>query len=509
MSQQNFYGSHHPVLAGGGDHSMSNLPAASLLRARMAMMRGAVHPGHAMATTTAATSLERTHQSHGNGERGAAAPTLPDHLMAVVRRRSFITTKQLSTSAGRAETTIRRRAADPPGEHAGTSVTSGDISLKRGFQEEQPVVNGDGAPILAAQTKARLTAAPGVDFLATAVMAVEASNAASKRLYASGGDSAGPPLKRGRLTGLENNAAATSTAAGMRGRVGRSWDQCFEALMQFHALHGHCNITAEGCPEDLALVIWASNQRTRKLYLAPKQRYKLDMLGFRWDNNNSAALSSIQRTIPTGQAAISAPILRAQASHLPARNIFDVLEHYTQRHPTATQTTSQALQETKSPSVLTQKKQRKDRGGDADDEIFWNRMYQTLQEFHTARGHCRISPDVTLGDQKFSDWAIQQRDLFRRNLLSVDRYGKLNAIGFEWGATDIKLGNPVINTGKKSKTKKNDKNDPGRKRIRSFEENFQALIMYKNEFGTCCFVVLACYNWNAETNSHASWMFII
>ena len=448
-------------------------------------MRGAFHPGPAMP----ATAVEHSH--HGSPEQGAVVPALPAHLMAAVRSSS--TNEQFSASGGgRAATTMARRAADPPGEHAsgehaGASVTSGDTSLKRGFPEEQPMVQAVGEPRPAAQAKARLPVAPGVDFLATAVMAVEAANAANK-----GHSAEDPPWKRGRLATWEDDAAATRAAAGMmRAHGTRSWDECFGALLKFHARHGHCNITADNCPGDVALILWVSNQRTQKLYLTTEQRCKLDMLGFCWDNNNtSVPLSSIHPAIPAGHSTMSAAHFRTPASHLPARNIFNVLEQYTQRHPLPTPTILQTSEERKSHPVCSQKERLNDSGG--DDETYWNSMHQTLQGFQKARGHCRISPDLTLGDQKFSDWAIQQRDLFRRKLLPQDRYAKLQAIGFEWGATQIGVSNPVINTGKKGKVKKNtknDKNDPARKRIRSFEENFQALIQYKKEHGRFCFVL--------------------
>ena len=84
--------------------------------------------------------------------------------------------------------------------------------------------------------------------------------------------------------------------------------------------------------------------------------------------------------------------------------------------------------------------------------------------------------------------------MYKKCLLADERQAKLDEIGFDWDGEEKKKKTVAESSvGRKEKssvslvgTKMVDaKETPRRKRMRSFEENFQALVEYKNEFGHC------------------------
>jgi len=169
---------------------------------------------------------------------------------------------------------------------------------------------------------------------------------------------------------------------------------------------------------------------------------------------------------------------------LRSRNIFMALERHQQKH------SFQNLQQEKEQ----QKKTAAAPASQNSDDRVWNAMFQTLQAFYEAHGHCCVTPDIAHGNQQFNAWLIDQRTLYKKCLLADERQAKLDEIGFDWDGEEKKKKTVAESSvGRKEKssvslvgTKMVDaKETPRRKRMRSFEENFQALVEYKNEFGHC------------------------
>ena len=358
MSQRNLYGT--------TAYDRSNLPTASLLQARAALLREMLPGGSNTAAAAAAA---------------AAAARMRQQLPQDLGRR------------GGGGTTRSMAAPDPPGEHVGTSVCPGDNALKRGLQKQQPVVNVVSKVIAATpppRSRPSAFIAPGVSFLLTAVAAVEAADAAAAAAAAAAKRNvspddhthpAGPATKKARRT------ATTSATIGER-----SWDEYFGALVSFHARQRHSNITVDNHPEDPELAIWVRDQRARKIFLTTEQRYKLDLVGF-W--KDGATSNGARGTLSSVAYRAAAPLGRAPEQ---AHSIFAALEQYKQRHP--------------------------------------------------APAH------------------PMARETKARQL-SLPQHQDLN-------------GGDVM---KKDGTR--EEKEPRRKRVRSFEENFEALLEYKKEYGNC------------------------
>ncbi len=88
-----------------------------------------------------------------------------------------------------------------------------------------------------------------------------------------------------------------------RDRAAARWAERIAQLLAFRARHGHGSVPLP-CPEDIALGIWASEQRRRKRrgILAPERIRQLEEAGFAWNlqRKAGAATDSEGREAPAG-----------------------------------------------------------------------------------------------------------------------------------------------------------------------------------------------------------------
>lgn len=62
----------------------------------------------------------------------------------------------------------------------------------------------------------------------------------------------------------------------------RTWQESFEALVNYKNRHGDCLVPIHNHHEDLALGGWVNHQRSKKSKLTAEQRQKLEGIGFAW-----------------------------------------------------------------------------------------------------------------------------------------------------------------------------------------------------------------------------------
>ena len=85
----------------------------------------------------------------------------------------------------------------------------------------------------------------------------------------------------------------------------------------------------------------------------------------------------------------------------------------------------------------------------------WERGFEALRRFRAREGHCCPERHHLEGDFKLGDWVSVQR--YRKDLLSVERKRRLDAIGFVWSWQDY-----------------------------LWERNFAALVNFQRRDGHCC-----------------------
>ena len=88
-------------------------------------------------------------------------------------------------------------------------------------------------------------------------------------------------------------------------------------------------------------------------------------------------------------------------------------------------------------------------------ERHWERGFAVLSRFRAREGHCCPSRHHVEGKFRLGDWVSVQR--YRKDLLSVERKRRLNAIGFVWDWREY-----------------------------LWEQNFVALLKFKRREGHCC-----------------------
>jgi len=89
----------------------------------------------------------------------------------------------------------------------------------------------------------------------------------------------------------------------------------------------------------------------------------------------------------------------------------------------------------------------------------WERMYSALVEYKNKHGNSTVHPDSP-EHRKLARWVHHQRRLRRSRLLGKRHQGKLDILGFDWGA-------------------------PQGQQRQPWEEILEELIQYKEQYGTC------------------------
>ena len=89
-------------------------------------------------------------------------------------------------------------------------------------------------------------------------------------------------------------------------------------------------------------------------------------------------------------------------------------------------------------------------------EYEWENNFNLLKEYKERYGDCNVPQNFIYKEVKLGDWVSRQRSFFNKSVLSNDKIDKLNSIGFIWDPLD-----------------------------KQWENNFNLLKEYKEEFGDC------------------------
>jgi len=91
----------------------------------------------------------------------------------------------------------------------------------------------------------------------------------------------------------------------------------------------------------------------------------------------------------------------------------------------------------------------------------WDERFEQLKEYKQVNGNCNVST-YDEDNPKLGNWVDRQRQLYRKNKLSPDRFELLHTIGFEW----------QLSRGSKSS-------------VGVWNERFKELIQFNEEHGHC------------------------
>jgi len=224
-------------------------------------------------------------------------------------------------------------------------------------------------------------------------------------------------------------------------RVSVSWDARFKELIQFNEEHGHCNVP-QHYKTNPKLGAWVSNQRRvynkmKRGKLSSEQIKLLEEIGFIWNP-------------PRGKQA----------------GVWD--ERFSQLKEYKDQNGHCRVYEPNPQLGLWVDRQRQlFKNGKLSKERIeslnrrWDERFEELQKYKEVNGHCRV-PDKYTANLQLATWVQTQRQLYKKNKLSPDRFELLHNIGFEW----------QLSRGSKPS-------------VEGWNERFKELIQFNEEHGHC------------------------
>jgi hypothetical protein len=192
-----------------------------------------------------------------------------------------------------------------------------------------------------------------------------------------------------------------------------AWEKNYQLLVDYKNEYGNCKINRSSKHNNL--YNWCLHKRQNRLKL-PKDKFnKLDELGFDWD------LPSDLRD-----------------------NYFVKLKQFKEKHGHCDVNESndkslaqwiQYLRKLKRLNLMNRLtvdeiKEVNELGFDWDpNETFWEKNYQKLVEYKKRFGHCNV-PIKWKEDGSLGRWVFKNRK--NQDKLSLDKYNKLNELGFNW-----------------------------------------------------------------------------
>jgi superfamily II DNA or RNA helicase len=213
---------------------------------------------------------------------------------------------------------------------------------------------------------------------------------------------------------IELSALRSGIFAEIVDEIGVSWDEWYGRLKVYKDREGHCRVPATHKENGFNLGSWAQYQRRAKENLSPERIQRLDELGFVWE--------------PFGDD---------------WEQGFNYLKSFHKREghcrvPQGYKESGFSLfiwvcsQRTKKAVLSTERIRRLDELGFVWDmlEFNWNEGFRYLKSFHEREGHCRVLSGYKENGFNLGEWTSRQRR--GKEVLSADRFERLNELGFVW-----------------------------------------------------------------------------
>jgi hypothetical protein len=209
-------------------------------------------------------------------------------------------------------------------------------------------------------------------------------------------------------------------------RSRRSWDENFQALVDYKQKHGNCNVPMR-YKEDTALGHWVSIQRRNKLSMTLEKRKKLDELEFTW-------------------------VMKTGANPSPRNwdESYQALVEYKEQHGDCNVSQDYKQDPALGQWVYQQRRNKLNlplgKRTKLDElefmealhtnwsnlyDVKWEQQFACLLEFKRKHGHCN-APTTGANAKKLGCWVNWQRWSHRTGCLKPERIKKLNSIGFVW-----------------------------------------------------------------------------
>ena len=196
-----------------------------------------------------------------------------------------------------------------------------------------------------------------------------------------------------------------------------AWEKGFAALKQFKAREKHCRVPRGHQEGAFNLGTWVINQRNRRDMLSVQRRRRLDAIGFDW------TLLPLARDLwEKGFAALKQFQSREGHCRVPSG--------YEEGGFKLGGWVSGQRKKNKTMSTACRRQLDAIKFDWDPKEDAWEKGFAALKQFKAREKHCRVPRGHQEGAFNLGTWVINQRN--RRDMLSVQRRRRLDAIGFVW-----------------------------------------------------------------------------
>ena len=249
------------------------------------------------------------------------------------------------------------------------------------------------------------------------------------------------------------------------------WDEKFELLKEYKEEFGDCNVPTKFIYKREALGTWVEKQRqikngTGNGYLDSERIQKLNSIGFIWDINKYQWDEKFELlkeyTHEFGDCNVPTKFIYRNET----LGTWVVQQRCAYKGIGNTKITQEKINKLNSIGFI----------WDAF-EYQWDKNYNLLKEYKEKFGNCNVPSGYKYKDTNLGTWVSQQRCALRRTskiILSNDKIDKLNSIGFIWDPFEYQ-----------------------------WDEKFELLKQYKEEFGNCNVP----YNYKYKDVNLGKWVF--
>jgi len=205
------------------------------------------------------------------------------------------------------------------------------------------------------------------------------------------------------------------------------WNVMFERLCKYAVTHNDCLVPAV-YKDDQDLADWVVEQRFAEHTMPAKQKEKLQMAGFvfdeNWDNSSNTKASSTAAAKAAWEA-----MFQRLVNYKSQNGTCQVPTRYSNDPQLGRWVDKQRVRE---HSLSKERKQRLTNLGFVWSvyQTTWEKMLEALKLYKKQHGHCRV-PRKYEANQQLGKWVDNQRYMLRQKRLAPERLAQLQSLGFE------------------------------------------------------------------------------
>ncbi len=206
-----------------------------------------------------------------------------------------------------------------------------------------------------------------------------------------------------------------------------AWEEKFAALVDYKSKHFDCNVSY-GWPDNPALANWVRNQRAARKQerLSPERIARLEVLGFAWNQSNTAQRISAHRAPAWDRMIAALREFKSKHGHCNVPRPWPEM-------PQLANWVTHLRSANRLGTLSSARREQLESLGFTWNTLIasWDRMFAAIQDFKSKHGHCNVPRDWSVKPQ-LANWVRNQRRARKLERLSPERIDRVEALGFIW-----------------------------------------------------------------------------